>query len=130
MSNELSKISTRIAEKGDIVETEEATKTAFILPFIRLVLGYDHTDPAEVLPEFVADVGIKKGEKVDYAIMLDGKPIILMECKPARANLDHDRTISVKRSETKAASSIGGQGSAGQLPASGCYRSESGSRPD
>lgn len=86
MSNELSKISTRIVEKGDIVETEEATKTAFILPFIRLVLGYDHTDPEEVVPEFGADVG-KKGEKTDYAIMHDGKPTMIFECKPANTDL-------------------------------------------
>ncbi len=86
MSNELSKISTRIVEKGDIVETEEATKTAFILPFIRLVLGYDHTDPEEVVPEFGADVG-KKGEKTDYAIMHDGKPMMIFECKPANTDL-------------------------------------------
>ena len=75
----------RISEKVESVKTEEATKTAFILPFIRLVLGYDHTDPEEVVPEFIADVGIKQGEKVDYAIMIDGKPVILMECKPVKS---------------------------------------------
>ncbi len=89
MSEEIANISSKISEKKDLITTEEATKTALILPFIRLVLGYDHTDPAEVVPEFTADVGIKKGEKVDYAIMRDGKPVILMECKPVKSDLNH-----------------------------------------
>ena len=71
LQNEISKLSTKISEKLDKVNSEEATKTAFVLPFIRLVLGYDHTDPEEVVPEFTADLGIKKGEKVDYAIIID-----------------------------------------------------------
>lgn len=60
--------------------TEEATKTALIMPFFSL-LGYDVFNPLEFIPEFVADVGTKKGEKVDYAIMNDGKPVILIEAK-------------------------------------------------
>lgn len=60
--------------------SEEATKTSLVLPFIQ-VLGYDIFNPEEVQPEFTADVGLKKGEKVDYAILQDGKPIMLFECK-------------------------------------------------
>ena len=66
--------------------TEEATKTSLILPFIQM-LGYDIFDPAEVVPEFTADIGIKRGEKVDYAIMQRGKPAILIECKKYGSNL-------------------------------------------
>lgn len=88
MEDEIKKLTIKIVEKLDKVQTEEATKTALILPFIRLVLGYDHTDPEEVVPEFTADVGIKKGEKVDYAIMIDDKPVMLMECKAAHTDLD------------------------------------------
>lgn len=62
------------------IQTEEATKNALIMPFIQL-LGYDVFNPFEVSPEFVADIGIKKGEKVDYAIISEGKPILLIECK-------------------------------------------------
>ncbi|SHL14271.1 hypothetical protein SAMN05444266_102189 [Chitinophaga jiangningensis] len=69
------------------IQTEEATKNAFIMPFIK-VLGYDVFDPFEVMPEFIADIGIKKGEKVDYAIMKDGKPSILIECKHWKESLD------------------------------------------
>lgn len=70
----------RIAKLKDQVNTEEATKNAFIMPFIR-ELGYDIFNPFEVVPEFVADIGIKQGEKIDYAIMRDNAPVILIECK-------------------------------------------------
>ncbi len=35
----------------------------------------------EVVPEFVADIGTKKGEKVDYAILKDSEPVVIIECK-------------------------------------------------
>lgn len=73
-------LSARIAKQKDSIKTEEAAKHAFVLPFIA-ALGYDVFDPGEVVPELVADVGIKKGEKFDYAILKDGKVIMLFECK-------------------------------------------------
>lgn len=72
---------------GQSLLTEEATKNALVMPFLHNVLGYDVFDPAEVVPEFTADVGIKKGEKVDYAIFKDGKLQILVECKNFSAPL-------------------------------------------
>ncbi len=70
--------------------TEEATKHAFVLPFLQ-ALGYDVFNPSEIVPEFVADVGIKKGEKVDFVVMKDGCPVILLEAKHWRQELDnHD----------------------------------------
>lgn len=86
-ADELAALATRIARQRDQVQTEEATKTSFVLPFIS-ALGYNVFDPTEVTPELHADIGVKKGEKVDYAILKDGQPIILMECKDCRANLD------------------------------------------
>lgn len=74
----LSKKVTQVA--GSLV-TEEATKNALVMPFLHTVLGYDVFDPKEVVPEFTADVGTKKGEKVDYALMKDGEIQILIECK-------------------------------------------------
>ncbi len=65
--------------KGHIA-TEEATKTSFILPFIQ-ALGYDVYNPLEVTPEFTCDIGLKKGEKIDYAILKDEEPTVLIECK-------------------------------------------------
>jgi hypothetical protein len=81
----------RINKSKDHIKTEEATKNAVIMPFIQ-TLGYDVFNPAEVVPEFVADIGIKKGEKVDYAIMQDGKPVIIIECKCLGEDLELHNT--------------------------------------
>ncbi len=69
------------------ITTEEATKTSMIMPFFQ-TLGYDVFNPMEFVPEFTADVGIKKGEKVDYAIIIDDKPLIVIECKSCNTKLD------------------------------------------
>lgn len=82
----LQALSAKIRKQKDLIQTEEATKTAFVLPFIG-ALGYDIFDPTEIVPEFTADVGIKNGEKVDYAIKLDGKVVILIECKACNVPL-------------------------------------------
>jgi predicted type IV restriction endonuclease len=83
---ELQSLSTKIQKQREHVDTEEAAKNAFVLPFIT-ALGYDVFDPTEVVPEFTADIGIKKGEKVDYAILQDGKVVMLFECKKCGAGL-------------------------------------------
>lgn len=75
------------------IETEEATKTSLVMPFFQ-ILGYDIFNPAEFVPEFTADVGIKKGEKVDYAIMNNGNPVILIEAKSVNEELEkHDSQL-------------------------------------
>ena len=78
--DKIKELGERVEKLKASVQTEEATKNAFIMPFIR-ELGYDVFNPLEVTPELVADVGIKQGEKIDYAIMQDGNPAILIECK-------------------------------------------------
>lgn len=91
--DQLKQLGDRVAKLKDQILTEEATKNAFVMPFIQC-LGYDVFNPLEVVPEFIADLGIKKGEKVDYAIIKDGKPTILIECKHWSANLDpHDSQL-------------------------------------
>lgn len=86
-------IGERFEKTKEIVTTEEATKNAFIMPFIQ-ALGYDVFDPMEVVPEFTADVALKKGEKVDYCIMQDNHPIIIIECKHWKEKLDnHDSQL-------------------------------------
>lgn len=77
----LSALATKIKSQRDSIKTEEATKNAFVMPFISTILGYDVFNPMEVVPEFIADVGMKKGEKIDYAIMRNGVVQILIECK-------------------------------------------------
>ncbi|MGE5548572.1 MAG: type I restriction endonuclease [Solirubrobacterales bacterium] len=85
-ADKIAALAQRITKQKDSIETEEATKNAFIMPFIS-ALGYDVFDPHVVVPEYTADVGVKKGEKVDYAIKLDGKVVMLVECKPCKGSL-------------------------------------------
>jgi hypothetical protein len=85
--DQLRALSSRISATKDLIQTEEATKNAMVMPFIQ-ALGYNVFDPTEVTPELCADVGLKKGEKVDYAILRDGKPIILFECKKSGGDLN------------------------------------------
>lgn len=70
----------------EVLATEEAAKTALVMPFLQ-ALGYDVFNPSEVVPEFTCDVGTKKGEKVDYAIRIDGEVRMLLECKPCNQEL-------------------------------------------
>ena len=88
------------------LETEEATKHALVLPFIR-ALGYDVFDPAQVVPEYVADVAGLKGEKVDYALMRDGIPVALIECKQANAELSSRHLAQLSRYFTSPDAKIG-----------------------
>ena len=86
----IKQLSDRIEKLKGNIETEEATKNAFVMPFLQS-LGYDVFNPTEIMPEYTCDIGIKKGEKIDYAIFRDGSPIILIECKHCTQNLDlHD----------------------------------------
>lgn len=94
--DELKEISELIPEQKEKLLTEEATKNALIMPFIK-ALGYNVFNPSEVVPEFTADVGTKKGEKVDYAIMIDGTPAILIECKPCNSNLAKEHASQLYR---------------------------------
>ena len=87
-------LETRVAELAKVVRehrevllTEEAAKTALVMPFLQ-ALGYNVFNPGEVVPEFTCDVGTKKGEKVDYAIQVDGQVRLLVECKPIATTLE------------------------------------------
>lgn len=82
----LKKFIERIEKIKNTISTEEATKTSLIMPFFS-ILGYDVFNPNEFTPEYVADVGIKKGEKVDYAIILDNEVKILIEAKSVNEDL-------------------------------------------
>lgn len=91
--DQLKQLGERVNKLKDQIATEEATKNAFVLPFIQS-LGYDVFNPLELLPEFVCDIGTKKGEKIDYAIMQDGDPVILIECKHWLQDLNlHDNQL-------------------------------------
>lgn len=91
--DEIRQFSKRVDSLKDSLNTEEATKTSLIMPFFSL-LGYDVFNPDEFVPEYTADVGIKKGEKVDYAILNNGEPVILIEAKWVKEELQkHDSQL-------------------------------------
>ncbi len=89
----MKQLSDRVLKLRDNILTEEATKNAFIMPFIN-ALGYDVFNPLEVVPEMTCDIAMKKGEKIDYAIMKDGEPVLLIECKHWAQDLNlHDNQL-------------------------------------
>ena len=98
---ELQKLSIQINERRIHVTNEEMTKQSLILPFIQ-VLGYDIYDPLEVRPEYTADFGKKKGEKVDYAIFKNSSPIMFLEAKSVKEKLsNHDAQLCRYFNSTK-----------------------------
>ena len=89
----MKQLAERVAALKESIQTEEATKNAFIMPFIQM-LGYDVFNRLEVVPEMDCDIAKKKGEKIDYAIMKDGSPIMLIECKHWKQDLNlHDNQL-------------------------------------
>lgn len=91
---ELQKLSVQIAERKKHITNEETTKQALIIPFLQ-VLGYDVFSPLEVKPEYGSDFAKKKGEKVDYAIYKNNKPIIFIEAKTVAENTaSHDAQLA------------------------------------
>lgn len=95
--DQINQLAERVSRLKDSIQTEEATKNAFIMPFLQ-VLGYDVFNPFEVVPEFISDIGTKKGEKVDYAIMREvngqPEPCMLIECKHWKQALTlHDNQL-------------------------------------
>lgn len=87
IATSIAELQKRMNQHREVLLTEEAAKTALVLPFLQ-ALGYDVFNPGEVVPEFTADVGTKKGEKVDYAICSGGRVTILIECKPVQSELN------------------------------------------
>lgn len=83
----LEQLHQRVDVLKDQINTEEATKNAFVMPFIQ-ILGYDIFNPTEVIPECICDIGTKKGEKIDYVIKKDNEPIFIIECKHWKQNAD------------------------------------------
>ncbi|TMU87114.1 endonuclease [Bacillus sp. BHET2] len=99
---QLKNLSSRIERIRVNIHTEEATKTSLIMPLIQ-ILGYDVFNPEELVPEYIADVGIKKGEKIDYAIMQNNEPVILIEAKSVNEMLTkHDSQLFRYFGTTKA----------------------------
>ncbi|MDP4209032.1 MAG: type I restriction enzyme HsdR N-terminal domain-containing protein [Bacteroidota bacterium] len=89
--DQIKQLGEKVVKLRDQIQTEEATKSAFVMPFIQS-LGYDVFNPIEVVPEFVTDYGAKNIEKVDYAILKDDQPVLIIECKNHSENLEKHYT--------------------------------------
>src|SRR5690606_20174350 len=97
VKEQLDLIARKLKNTRDSIATEEATKTTLVMPFIRDVLGFDVFDVHEVIPEFVADIGLKKGEKIDFAIVNNDEVAILIECKKVSEPLNLDNASQLFR---------------------------------
>ena len=86
-AEQIKKLVVLLDNNKDKVTNEEATKMALVMPFLK-VLGYDIHDPNEIIPEYTADVGDKKGEKIDFAIAKDSQVVLLIEVKSIKSILD------------------------------------------
>ncbi|RDU67508.1 hypothetical protein CQA53_00315 [Helicobacter didelphidarum] len=95
LNDKFLELAQRVKNQKDNIKTEEATKHSLVLPFLNS-LGYDVFDNQVIVPEFTADIGTKKGEKVDYAILKDGKPLVLIEVKNHNENLDNHHNQLVR----------------------------------
>lgn len=92
----INKLTDKLKNKLGNNINEEQTKNSFVMPFF-MALGYDIFDSDEFVPEYTADFGTKRGEKVDYAICLNGQPIILIEVKKLNTQLSTEHVSQLFR---------------------------------
>ena len=95
-SARVAELSERARRAKDELKSEHTTKSALVMPFLA-ALGYDVFNPLEVIPEYAADTGTKHGEKVDFAVLRDGQPILLIECKAYGSVLDSGKCNQLYR---------------------------------
>lgn len=89
LEEKLEAFSARAKRIAPACDNEEQTKVSLINPYLEL-LGYDVRDPMVCRLEYRADIGQGR-EKVDYAIMRDGRPSILIEAKAATEDFSSAR---------------------------------------
>lgn len=87
------------------ITTEAATKNAFVLPFLQ-ILGFNIFDPTEVLPEFSVNMGGRQ-DRVDYAIFIDDRPVMLFECTSCDFDLEKADAGQLARCFRSASAAIG-----------------------
>jgi len=80
----IDQIQQRLANHFNLYSTnEQATRNQLIDPLLR-VLGWDPTDPEKVIP----NAANEDSKKPDYTLLLDKKPILILEAKNASADLE------------------------------------------
>jgi predicted type IV restriction endonuclease len=90
LRGKLAEFATRAVGIKSGCTNEQSTKFFLVMPFLGF-LGYDYTTPLEVHPEHIADFGADPLNKVDFAILRDGVPIVAIECKKVGADLVDNR---------------------------------------
>lgn len=83
------KLAALVAGRADKVKSEASTNTSLVQPFLA-ALGYDVGNPDEVFPEHHADYSQKYQNKVDYAILHQGVPVVAIESKRVGADMKDD----------------------------------------
>lgn len=96
LNKQLIELANKIKKYKNDIKNEEHTKTAFILPFLR-ILNIEVENPRQVIPEYGADIAVKtkRLEAVDYAIIKNNNPILLIECKSCTLNLKKDDILQL-----------------------------------
>lgn len=106
LMDQLRALAKRLEKEGGNIATEKETRSASVLPFIQ-ALGYDIFDSSEVLPDFAADAGSQKGEKVDFAVLLDDHPALLFQCTSYGAASHEEDAAKLRRSFHAASAQVG-----------------------
>ncbi len=103
-TNNIKQFSEKITKLKEHILTEESTKTSLIMPFFQQVLGYDVFNPQEFVPEYTSSFGVKKDARIDFAILRDGKPTILVEAKNISENIGklYDSQLAMYLNASKA----------------------------
>jgi hypothetical protein len=82
----IERVRERIERHGSkLSQNEMLTRYALVDPILR-ALGWDTEDPEQVEPEPRTETG-----RPDYALKHDGKPIVMVEAKPLRSDLEKAR---------------------------------------
>ena len=103
-TNNVKQFSEKILQLKEHILTEESTKTSLIMPFFQQVLGYDVFNPKEFVPEYTSTFGVKKDARIDYAILKNEKPTILIEAKCITENIEkmYDSQLAMYLNASKA----------------------------
>ena len=80
LQQKLSAFSSRVRDVAPKCDSEATTKSYLIVPYLDEILGYNPHNPDHCVPEYSADVK-GSGDKVDYALLHNDKPIIIVEAK-------------------------------------------------
>ncbi len=94
LPDQLSTLQAQAERQLQVVDTREKTKNALVLPFFK-ALGYDPFNLHEVQPGYVVDRAGDDAVTVDYAVLNDDAPALLVQCAEAGTDLQAIDATSV-----------------------------------